>query len=152
MAICNRDLSSPQQRESYVASLTGTASAVSAGVMNPVVGTGVTFPLALIPSQSQLVAAGIAAWGASGSPVHSLWLYRFAGGFTSIAIGQTLAVQSYGTSGYQGFSILPAAVTYQLQAGDEIVLYAQGSASAVASAQVTLVVQNLQDIVSDFGV
>jgi len=152
MAIVNRDLDPSQQREMYVANLVGTASAASAGIFSPVLVTGNTFPLALITSQSQLVSGGVAAWGLSGSPVLSFWLYRFAGGFTSIAIGQTLAVTAFGTSGALGISVLPAATTYQLQAGDQIVAHLLGSNSALDKATVTLVCRNLQDIVTDFSV
>lgn len=152
MAIVNRDLDPSQQRELYVANVVGTASAISAGIMNPVVGTGVTFPLATISAQGQLVAAACSAWGLSGSPVHSLWLYRFAGGYTGIQIGGNLSITAFGTSGALSFSMMAASVTYQLQAGDQIVLYATGANSAVDKTSVTLVVRNLQDIVSDFGV
>ncbi len=152
MAIVNRDLAPSQQRENYVASIVGTASGVSAGILNPVVATATTYPIALIGSQSRLVAAGIGAWGVSGAPVCTLWIYRFAGGFTSIVVGNTLAITAYGTSGALSFSMLPASVSYPLQVGDELVMYVQGANSAMDRAMTTCVIQNLQDIVSDFGV
>lgn len=152
MAIVNRDLDPSQQRNVYQAVLTGpTYSGISAGLVAPGLGTGLTFPLCNISNQSQLIAADASSFGVSGSPVHSLWIYRFAGGFTSIAIGQTLAVTAYGTSGVQGWSLF-AASSFQLQSGDQLVLYTQGSGSATAVTTVTLVVKQLQDIVTNFGV
>jgi hypothetical protein len=151
MAIVNRDLDSSQQRETYQCYVSGSASGISAGIVNPGVATGLTFPLCNIGFPAQLVAADCAAYGLSGTPVHSLWIYRFAGGFTSIAVGQTLTITAFGTSGVLGFSLF-AATTFPLQSGDQLVLYTQGSNTAVANTTVTLVVKALQDIKTNFGV
>ena len=151
MAIINRDCDATQQRDVYTANVTGTASGISAGIMNPVVATGITYPLMTVPYPSQLVAAQSAVWGLSGAASHSLWIYRFAGGLTTIPVGQSLAVTAYGTSGSQGFSLF-AAATYLLQAGDQIVLYTQVANTAVDKTTVTLVTKKLQDYVTCFGV
>lgn len=151
MAIVNRDLDPSQQRQTYQALLDRTPSSISAGIANPGLSTGNTFLVCNIPFPSQLMAASEACYGTSGSPVHSLWIYRFAAGFTSIAIGQTMAITAFGTSGIQGFSLF-AATTFQLLAGDQLVLYTQASNAAVANAMVTVVVKALQDIKTDFGV
>lgn len=151
MAIVNRDLDPTQQRVRYQAVLTNSGnSGVSAGIAVPGVVTGKTFPLCNISSPGQLVAASEACYGVSGAASHSLWVYRFAGGFTSFAIGQSLAITAFGTSGIQGYSLFGA--SNQLLAGDQIVLLTQVANTAVDTAIVELVVRNLQDIVSDFGV
>lgn len=151
MAIVNRDLAPSQQCQEYQMRVAATASAVSAGIANPVVATGNTYVLCNIPYPSQLVSANLGAYGLSGSPVHSLWIYRFAGGFTSIAVGQTITVTGFGTSGVIGMSLF-AAQTFLLQAGDQLALYTQGANTAVDSVVVTCVIKALQDIKSEFGV
>lgn len=151
MPIVNRDLDASQARETYTTVLNATASSISAGILNPVVGTGATFVVANIGFPCSLVAAAEAAYTLSGTPVHSLWIYRFAGGFTSIAIGQTMSVTAFSTSGMQGFSLF-GAVTYPLLSGDQLVLYAQGANTACLTTTVTTVVKALQDIKTNFGV
>lgn len=153
MAIVNRDLDPSQQ--SIVVEQTvygGVAVSASLGLFTPGVATGRTYVIAEVPGPMQLVAAQAAAFGVSGSPAHSLWVYRFSGGFTSLgAIGQTLAVQGYGTSGAQAFSLF-AGTSILLQAGDLIALYTQGSNAAVDSVTVSLVLKATQDIKTSFGV
>lgn len=152
MALLNRDKDQSEQREVYNCNLNSVVSAIaaSAGLVNIGVGTGLTFPLCTIPFPAQLMAVEEAAWGLSGAPVHSWWIYRFAGGFTSIAVGQTWTVTAYGTSGAWGQSLFGA--SWLLQTGDQVVLYTQGANTAVASSQHTVVVKALQDIKTDFGV
>ena len=152
MAIVNRDLDSSQQTAVLNCAIYSSLSAgASAGVVTPGVQTGKTYVLANIGSPAQLVAAAAGAYGVSGSLATSLWIYRFAGGFTSIAVGQTLAVQGYGTSGLQGISCF-AGSTFLLQNGDQVALYAQGANAACDSITVSLVVKALQDIKTSFGV
>ena len=153
MAIQNRDLDPSIARVVIASNVNSTPSGVSAGILNPGLSTGVTFPLCTVSSASQLLAASEAAWGLSGAPVHSLWLYRFiaGAGFTSMVMGQTWTVTAFGTSGAIGFS-LPGGGSWNLLPGDQLVLYTQGSNAAVASAQVTVVLKELQDIRQDFGV
>lgn len=150
MAIVNRDLDPSQQRWTFQQMINSTASGISVGFMNPGIATGFTYVICNIPCSSQLVAADESVYGLSGAPVHSLWIYRFAGGFTAIAIGQSQAATAFGTSGIQGFSLFGA--SWLLQAGDQLVLYTQGANTAVAAATVTCVVKALQDIRTDFGV
>ncbi len=150
MPICNRDLDVSEQTRTFQAVLNGTPSGVSAGVMNPGLSTGQTFRVCTIPYPAQLTAVDYAVWGLSGAPVHSLWLYRFAGGFTAIAVGQTMAVTAFGTSGVLGVSLFGA--SWQLLAGDQIVLYTQAANTAVAESTVTVCVKALQDIKNHFGV
>lgn len=152
MPIVNRDLDSSQQREVYQALINGSASGISAGIQNPGVATALTFPLCTISRPGSLVAAQVAAWGISGTPSHSLWVYRFAGGFTSIQVGASIAPTAFGTSGSLGYSILPAATSFPLLAGDQLVLATVTANSAFAQVTMTMVVRALQDIKTDFGV
>lgn len=151
MPIVNRDKDQSEQRDVYQSILTTTPSSVSTTISNPGLTTGNTFILATISRPAQLIAAESAVYGTSGTPVHSLWIYRFAGGFTSIQVGASLAVTNYGTSGVIGYSLY-GGVSYPLVAGDQVALYTQGTNAAVSQASVTLVVKSLQDIKSDFGV
>lgn len=151
MPIVNRDLDTTQQRDVFQCLVNGSASGISAGIQNPGVATGLTFPLATISRPGSLVAAEVAAWGISGTPSHSLWVYRFAGGFTAIQVGASIAPTAFGTSGALGYSILPAATSYPLATGDQLVLATAGSNAAFGQVTMTLVVRSLQDIKSDFG-
>lgn len=162
MAIVNRDKDGSEQRLIYENSFYSDPSGISAGILNPGVPTGKTYPICTIPYPSTLDAANVAAWGISGTPVYSLWIYRFAGGFTSIVCGQTLTMTAFGTSGSLsgngvsgalGFSLIAAnASTFPLIAGDQVALYTQGANSAFATVTVSLVIRATQDIRSNFGV
>ena len=152
MALVNRDKDASEQRDVYQTSLEVTASGVSAGIANPGVLTGNTFPLFTATRPGQLVAVAAACWGISGTPNHSLWLYRFAGGFASIQMGNSLAPLAFGTSGTVSHSLMPASISYPLVAGDQVVLKADGANTAFAKVMMTCVVKALQDIKTDFGV
>lgn len=151
MALVNRDKDQSEQREVYQTILKTTASGISAGIANPGVATGTTSVLCQIPYPSTLTAVEESVWGLSGTPTHSLWIYRFAGGFTSIQIGASLNPTAFGTSGALAHSLY-AAATFPLQTGDLLALYALGTNAAVAEADVTVVIRALQDIKTDFGV
>jgi hypothetical protein len=153
MALENRDKATNEQIVDFPCVVLGNSPvAASAGLVQPGIANGLTWPLFTVPYPAQLLQAGASYWGTSGSPSHSLWVYRFAGGFTSIQVGASLAVTAYGTSGYQGFSILPASTSFPLQAGDVVALYSLGgSSAAVASATITLCIQALQDVKTHFG-
>lgn len=146
MGIVNRTKDTTEQVVDFAVKVDSTPSGVSAGILNPGVSTATTFVLFNVPYPAQLLNAGVSYFGLSGSPSHNLWVYRFAGGFTSIQIGASLAVSAFGTSGHQAWSILPAATSFPLQAGDIVVLNTVGANTAVASATVTLCIKALQDI------
>lgn len=153
MAINNRELDSPQQRETVVNVLIDrTPSAVSAGIVGPVVGTGQTYVLGLVSRPMQFVVGQIALYGLSGAPNYQLWLQRFAGGITAIQIGASVAPIAFGTSGANTISALAAAVSFPCLAGDQLLLTTTGSNTAAVSINVSLVLKNLQDIKSDMGV
>lgn len=151
MAIVNRDKNVTEQIVDFNVILNATPSGISAGITNPGVSTANTFVLMTVPYPATVVNVGVGYFGLSGSPSHNLWVYRFAGGFTSIQIGASLAVSAFGTSGYQAFSILPAATSFPLQTGDLIALSALTANTAVAQATVTLCLQALQDIKQHFA-
>lgn len=151
MAIINRDLGSSQQRETYQVRVGATV-------------TGATYLLMQVSSPSQIVAAGVAVSGLSGAPNHSLWLGRFivGTGYTSMAVGASLAPSAYGTSSGGTFAVLSqgasfslqagSSATYPLQTGDVLMLSTAGANTATADTVLTLVVQNLQDVLQKFGV
>src|SRR5688572_6181572 len=152
MAINNRELDSPQQRETVVNVLIDrTPSAISAGILNPVVGTGQTYVLGFVSRPMQFVVGQLSLYGLSGAPNYQLWLQRFAGGITAIQIGASLAPVAFGTSGANTVSALAAAVSFPCLAGDQLILTSTGSNTAAASVNVQLVLRNLQDIKSDMG-
>lgn len=140
MAIVNRDLEAGQQTASFDATLSGVV-------------TGQTYSLAVIPYPCQLMSASSAVNGLSGAPNHSLWIQRFVvgSGVTSINIGNSMVVTTFGTSGCQGYS-LPSSATYLLQANDTIILSTAAANTAANSVNVVLCVKALQDIKTHFGV
>ena len=139
MAIVNRDLFSTQQRE------------VTSETVSTV--TGQTYGLYIVPFPSQLIAAQNASIGLSGAPVHSLWIQRFivGTGVTSIPVGNSQVITTFGTSGAIGFSLAGAGVTYPLQTGDLLTLSTAAANTATTATTVTMVIQCLQDIKSHFG-
>lgn len=141
MAIVNRDLFSTQQRDSYSAALAPTV-------------TGLTYGIMTVPYPATLIAANVAANGLSGAPNFSLWLQRFivGTGITSIVMGTSQVITTFGTSGAIGFSLNGSGASFPLQAGDQLILSTAAANTATASTSVTLVIQALQDIKSHFGV
>ncbi len=139
MAIQNRDLDPSIRRQTLIGSVSNTA-------------TGATYCLATLPFPAQLIAASQAVVGLSGAPNHSLWIQRFiaGSGVTSIAIGASMVSVVFGTSGGQSFTISGA--SNLLQTGDLLLLATAAANTGAVQATVTLVVQALQDIKTDFGV
>lgn len=140
MAIVNRDCDASQQHRVYNCSVSNTS-------------TGVTYPLCVISSPSQLLAAVQTVAGLSGNPSHSIWLHRFiaGAGFTSIVLGSTISSTAFGTSGAQTFSVAAAGASNLLLAGDQITLYTQVANTAALNVVVDIVVKQLQDICTDYG-
>jgi len=151
MAIVNRDKDASEQRDVVQVSLDRTASGISAGIMNPVVGTASTFVLLTATRPTQLVCGAFSAYGLSSTPNYQVWVQRFAGGITATQVGPSVAPTAFGTSGSIAWSALAAAASYPLQAGDQLLLTSTGSNTASALLQVTLVTKALQDIKTDFG-
>lgn len=142
MAICNRDMDSSQQK--YV--LQSSFGAVA---------TGVTLPVAIVPSPSTISAAKVASFGHSGSPTVQLTIQRFivGSGVTSYLGGfTTLTLTAAGTSGVNAVVTAAAGSTaLNLLAGDIIMATSGGANSAVTGLSVELVLQASQDIRTYFG-
>lgn len=141
MAIVNRDLDNTEQRET----LNGQIQAAV---------TGVTYCVAQVAYPAQLISAWVSGRGLSGTPHLSMWLHRFTpgSGFTSIVMGSTVALPSFGTSGGITFNVSAAGVTYPLQTGDQLVIYTQAANTAADQISSSLVVEALQDIKTAYGV
>lgn len=164
MAITNRDLDLTERRHNIVANfLSGTV-------------TSATYAICVVPFPAMLVSAGEVNMGLSGSPNHSIAVWRFnvGAGLTNYVVGQSISVagafglsggQTYvcqgctyiggytnaaGVTGAVGFTIIGA--TYALQTGDVLVLQTAGANTATAYTSVTCVLQALQDIRSEFGI
>lgn len=128
----------------------GTAVAASAGI---------SYNVFQAPWPCTLLGAYVAASGLSGAPQVQLDVLRFNGvGGTSLipGVGSTMTVLAYGASfAYQGFSMAASGSTLlALQAGDVVQLAQNfsGGNVAIRDAAVTVVVQPVQDILTQFGV
>lgn len=106
--------------------------------------TGVSSILAVVPYNAILQGVNVAAFGLSGAPVHSLSVYRNAGGLTSVGLGLTLTVQTFGTSGAIGYSIAPPGVS--LLAGDLLVQLSGVANTAITGEVLGLVWRSLDDV------
>lgn len=140
MAIVNRDNDVSQQEQAFSEAIGNMA-------------TGATFGLLIVPYPSSLVAIQESAAAISGSPSHSLWLQRFivGTGVTSIQIGASLGISAFATSGCQGFSILPAAASFQFVAGDVLLVNTTASNASTTASVFTVCLKALQDIKTYFG-
>lgn len=142
MAIVNRDKDATEQKDVYTKRLTSIV-------------TGASVMVDMVASAGILQGVFVGALGLSGSPVWQLNILRFAGGLTSIAVGTSaLTLQSFGTSGVQGFSgIAPQGSTLAIvQAGDVIQIVSSGANTAALEAVVVAVVKKTQDIVTQLGI
>lgn len=150
MAICNRDLDSTQQINTFNCSLGGNPAVTNTSA--PGIITGQTYMLAIVPYQSQLASAMVSTMGVSGAPNLSLWVQRFiaGSGVTSMAVGGSLVATTFGTSGAQTFVIAGAGLT-GLQAGDVLALSVAAANTAANNVVVTLALKALQDIRTTFG-
>lgn len=138
MAIVNRDLD-PSQQPRVLHTIVGALA------------TGITTLIALVPNSSQLVAAGLKAFGLSGSPVYSLNVLRAtADGPTLIGLGATVTAVGGLSAAVQGFSITLGA-TVPLQRGDLIILQSGAANTAVTGLALTTVFKPLQDVQTYFG-
>lgn len=155
MAIDQRDLDVTQTRELLSYSL-GVGATVP-------IATGSTFVLGPIPFPCQIVAAEVAAFGLSGSPVLTLQVGRFivGTGYTTIGLNATLTAAAWGTSGPQGFSTASfgstslqqgATTIVPLYTGDAILLTTSAANTAAINVGVNIVIRALQDIKTHYGI
>lgn len=141
MAICNRDLDVSGQKEVLQAKI------------GPVV-TGASVTIVDVPSPCTLRGIFVSAFGLSGAPQWNFEIQRFAGGVTTIDVSASnMIVQAFGTSGVVGHSGLVAAGSslLSLLAGDKIQITSSVANTAVENAHVGVVVQKVQDFVSQYG-
>lgn len=144
MAIVNRTLDASQQTLVVKFSKDG------------VIGTGVTVPVGLVPSNSTLKAVKLAAAGLSGSPVVDLSIWRFivGAGVTVITGGATsLTVVAEGTSGVQSFVLAASGSSLlNLLSGDKLIAVTSGANTAGTNYAIEAVIQMVQDIRTVHGV
>jgi len=131
MPIINRNLDSSEKKESSYETFGALA-------------TGVTQLLVIAPYNCLLQGVNVAAFGLSGSPVHSLSLLRFAGGQTAIPLASTLTIQAFGTSGAIGFSLAAPGIT--LLAGDVILVTTGAANTAVGTSSFQTILTALDDV------
>lgn len=150
MAIINRDKARAEKRDIFDYNFTNPA-------------TSSTFLLAQVPYLGLAVGGYFAAIGLSGSPVYSLAISRFIAGatnagVTTIGLGVTISPTVFGTSGGVNFTfgtsggistILGQGVTALV--GDQIILNSAGSNASSAQASISIVIECLQDIKSQYG-
>jgi hypothetical protein len=147
MPIINREKDQSEQKDLFDNTFQG-------------VGTGVTLVVAVLPYTGYLAGAISSAAGLSGAPVHSLSLMRFVpgAGVTTQALGATITVTVFGTSGIQGYSSAAMGNTgyfgssLPLQSGDLVVLTTGVANAAVATLTVEVVTRCLQDYKSYYGI
>lgn len=143
MGICNRDFDVSQQKQVY------------RGNVKSDVGQSLSPMVAVVNTPGTVVAARIAGQGLSGAPVGYLEVQRFnaGAGVTQWALGSTIGVLAYGTSGMLTYTLLAAGSTLlNVAMGDVLVYRAHPTANTAAlEVAVEIVVKSLQDIVATFG-
>lgn len=142
MAIVNRDLDTSQRRQ--VVSVKHMAATL----------TGGTYIIGFVPSACEVKAIRLSALGLSSVPVFEIEAYTFSGGVTiNSAVSTATSVGLWSTSGLISLTLGTAGSTQvQLAAGTALVLTVTGANSAAAEVVGEIVVENLQDIVTAFGV
>lgn len=144
MAINNRDLDAPQQKETISAPLGDVA-------------TGATRQVAIVPFPCTLQSVRSAATGVSNAMQLAFQVNRFnvgAGG-TAILLGiSNMVLQNIGTSGVIGFSGLAAqgSTLLSLQAGDVLQVVSSVTNGNATDLVVELILKKTQDIVSHFAI
>lgn len=147
MGIINRDKARAEKRDIFDFNLVGSV-------------TGSTYLLGQVPYLGLAVGGYFTSIGLSGTPVFSFAISRFITGVgtTTIGLGTTITATSFGTSGGMLFtfgtsggisSIIGPGVTVLM--GDQILMNASGSNAAVTQADVSVVIECLQDIKSHWG-
>lgn len=143
MAIVNRDLDASEQKKSFAACVATPST------------TGGTHPILVVPFQSEVKAIYCAARAISGAPSVEIESYSFivGTGYTSNSVISTAkAVVASGTSGPVALVLGTAGSTQvRVNAGDLLVATVTGANSSYSDLAVTVVLQALQDIKSDFG-
>lgn len=142
MGITNRTLDATEQRRTFQASY----GAVS---------TGLTLSVLTVPFNSTLAGIRMTSEGLSGAPTYAFKVQRFivGTGITAISGGSTTTTGvAYGTSGLVSVPIAAAGSTLlNLLAGDLITCTTGGANTATTSLTVSVVIQAVQDIKTNFS-
>lgn len=145
MGVANRDLDVSEQKRTVHMSYQTLVN-------------GITLPVFIAPYPMVIKAAEIQCVGISGAPNAQLLICRWlgtGGGGVSIVTGlaSTMVIPSYGLSGPLAASLAaPGSTLLNLNTGDLLYLnIGGGTAAAATAASISVVVQALQDIKSDFG-
>lgn len=119
------------------------------------VATGTALPIGVVPYPSALKAIRVAAFGLSGAPTYAFSVERFiagAGATTITGGATTLTSQAYGTSGIQSMVLAAEGSTVlNLMAGDVLTITSGGANTAALRLSVAAVIQNTQELRSNFG-
>lgn len=142
MALVNRDKDVSEQRE---------VTHVPSGVL----GTGITYPLMVVPYPCELQQFKVVSQGLSGAPIGAVEALRFivGSGLTGlVGLGATLTLSAVGTSGVQSVSLIaPGSTLIQLQAGDVLVWRSGAANAAISSGTFSFVLKALSDIKNQYN-
>lgn len=144
MGIINRTLDSSEQQDIFTISCAGSGLSLS------VVNGSTFFAGIIVPRACVIQSAQATALGVSGSPQVLLGALRFGTSASSFVIGTTMAVPTFGTSGFMPYSIGAAGSSQlNLQKGDLLNLqHLGGTGAATTNTIMTIVVKYVQDIKS----
>lgn len=145
MAIVNRELDVSEQKKAFVIKTDTILGAAG----------GITVPLLVVPFQSEVKAIYAAARAISGAPTLEIEAGAFvvgAGYTINSNISTAKAVVASGTSGPVALVLGTAGSTQvRVNAGDLLYGTVVGANTVYNDLTVTIVLQSLQDIKSDFG-
>lgn len=142
MGNINRTDDVSQQQETIT--IFGVGSGLSLSVIN-----GSTWVAQyVIPRPMQIQSIVATALGVSGAPQILMGALRFGTSASSFVIGTTMAVPTFGTSGFMAYSLGAAGNTQlNLQKGDLLVAQQLGgTGAATTNTIIDIVVKNMQDI------
>lgn len=143
MGIINRTQDASEQQELWTIGCAGSGLSLS------VINGSTFFCQMVVPRAVQIQSVQATALGVSGSPQILLGALRFnSSGAASFVIGTTMALPTFGTSGFLPYSLGAAgATTLNLQKGDLLVVQnLGGTGAATTNTIVNIVVKNLQDV------
>jgi hypothetical protein len=150
MPIVARDLDVSEKKTVFQwSNMLGGQSAIVAN--GGIMGVSTLINMFMMPFPCTIQTGTVFSQGLSGAPQISLKTVRWAPGATTFDIGiSNMVLTTFGTSGFQGLSGLPAAgsTLLNLQYGDVVQLVTSGANTAISQLIVELVVKRTQDIVA----
>jgi len=139
MGILNRDLAPSQQRDLFT---------INTGAM----ATGGTYTVCLVPYPCQLATVAMNFFGVSNTPSLNLDITRYnSAGVTTITGAITTLAQAGATLAV-GATVSSGSSLVTMQAGDIITARISGTNANITGGILTLVLQALQDVKTEFGV